>query len=139
MIIDDRIREIFANNKIIAIVGAKDKLGSPVEHVGRYFIEHGYEILPVHPARKTAWGIPCVASLAELNKTPDIVCLFRVSEACVEHAHEILAFDWLPKVFWMQKGIYSDVAEKLMTDAGVTVVGDKCMEMEYKRLMINQA
>lgn len=137
--LDNEIHEILLNTRIIAIVGAKDRLGSPVDHVGRYLIEHGYEVLPVHPVRHSAWGIPCAPSLAKLNKIPDLVCLFRVPDACIEHAHEILALDWRPKVFWMQKGIYSDVASKLMTDAGIKVVENLCMEVEHRCLIAEQA
>lgn len=38
--------------KCIAIVGAKDVPGQPVDTVGRYLIEAGYTVFPVHPVRK---------------------------------------------------------------------------------------
>ena len=138
MILDENLRKIFMNAHSIAIVGAKDKMGSPVEHVGAYLLSKGYRVLPVHPVRQSAWGIPCYKSLLDLEEVPDIVCLFRASNACTEHAREILSATWQPKVFWMQSGIVSEEAGKLMMGAGVTVVEDMCMEVEHKRLIANK-
>lgn len=135
MLFDTQLKQIFAENSVIAIVGAKDKAGSPVEHVGRYLIEQGYEILPVHPVRKDVWGLTTYNSLQDLPKAPDIVCLFRTPEACLEHAKEILALPWRPKVFWMQLGISSREAGELMAKEGVFVVEDACMEVEHKRVL----
>ncbi len=134
MLFDDQLRRLFTENKVIAIVGAKDKAGSPVEHVGRYLLEQGYEILPIHPVRKTAWGLETYKSLAELPKTPDIVCLFRTPDACLEHAKEILNLSWRPKVFWMQLGISQEEAGKLMAQENICVVEDACIEIEHKRV-----
>jgi len=134
MLFDAQLKQIFRENSVIAIVGAKDKPGSPVEHVGRYLIEQGYEILPVHPVRKDVWGLPTYKSLQDLPKAPDIVCFFRTSEACLEHAKEILALPWRPKVFWMQEGISNKEAGERMAKEGVIVVEDACMEAEHKRV-----
>ncbi len=65
---------------------------------------------------------------------PDIVCFFRTPEACAEHAREILALPWRPKVFWMQEGISSKEAGELMAKEGVIVVEDACMEVEHRRV-----
>ncbi len=134
MLFDTQLKKLFEENSVIAIVGAKDKAGAPVDHVGRYLIAQGYEVLPVHPVRKDVWGLPTYKSLQELPKVPDIVCLFRLPEACAEHAREILALPWRPKVFWMQLGISSQEAGECMAKEGVTVVEDACMEVEHKRV-----
>lgn len=134
MLFDAQLKTLFEENSVIAVVGAKDKPGSPAEHVGRYLIEQGYEVLPVHPVRKTAWGLEAYKSLADLPKAPDIVCLFRASDACYEHALEILQLPWRPKVFWMQLGIVNAQAGELMAKEGVTVVEDACIEVEHKRV-----
>lgn len=134
MLFDAQLKHLFEENSVIAIVGAKDKPGSPVEHVGRYLIEQGYDVLPVHPARKDVWGLPTYKTLQDLPKVPDIVCFFRTSDACAEHAREILALSWRPKVFWMQEGISSKEAGELMAKEGVIVVEDACIEVEHKRV-----
>lgn len=138
MILDENLRKFFIDNHTVAVVGAKDKIGSPVEHVGRYLLDNGYQILPVHPTRKTAWGIDCYASLLDLVEIPDIVCLFRASDACAEHAKEILSTSWRPKVFWMQSGIFNKEARQLMENEAVIVVEDICMEVQHRRLITDR-
>ena len=68
MLFDTQLKNLFEENSVIAIVGAKDKAGAPVDHVGRYLIAQGYEVLPVHPVRKDVWGLPAYKSLQELPK-----------------------------------------------------------------------
>ena len=75
----------------IAIVGAKDKPGQPVDRVSRYLMEKGYEIYPVHPVRQTVWGLTAYPHLASLPGPVDIVNLFRAPQYCPDHAREVLA------------------------------------------------
>lgn len=69
MLFDAQLKQIFTENSVIAIVGAKDKAGSPVDHVGRYLLAQGYEILPVHPIRHEVWGLPTYKSIQDLPKS----------------------------------------------------------------------
>ena len=39
------------------------------------------------------------------------------------------------EVIWLQDGIYNEEARKLAEQAGITVIQDRCMRQEYKRLM----
>ena len=134
MLFDDRLRDLLSAAQSIAIVGAKDRPGSPVEHVGRYLLEAGYRIFPVHPVRREVWGLPAFRSLGELPASPDVVCLFRAPQYCPEHAREVLTLTRLPLLFWMQEGIRSPEAGQIMADAGVPVVEDMCMETVHRRL-----
>ena len=99
MLFDDRLRDLLSAAQSIAIVGAKDRPGSPVEHVGRYLLEAGYRIFPVHPVRREVWGLPAFRSLGELPASPDVVCLFRAPQYCPEHAREVLTLTRLPLLF----------------------------------------
>lgn len=123
----------------IAIVGAKDKPGQPVDRVGRYLIDKGYEIYPVHPVRTTVWGLAAYPDLASLPGPVDIVNLFRAPQYCPEHAREVLALPWRPAVFWMQQGIHSPEARVLLTALGITVIEDACIMVEHARLLPNAA
>ena len=134
--LDDRLmRALLGESRSIAIVGAKDKPGQAVDRVGRYLLEHGYSIVPVHPVRKTVWGLPAVASIAELPEPVDIINLFRAPEYCPGHAHEVLNLGWKPKLFWMQLGIRSPEARQALAETGMTVVEDSCIMVEHARLL----
>lgn len=138
MLLDDTLRDLLTRASTIAILGAKDKPGSPVDRVGRYLMRAGYHVFPVHPVRKTVWGMPAAARLTELpglGVEPDIVCVLRAAAYCPEHARETLALPRLPLLFWMQEGIRSPEAGELLNRAGVAVVEDACIQTEHRRLL----
>ena len=134
--LDDRLmRAMLGESRSIAIIGAKDKPGQAVDRVGRYLLEQGYRVVPVHPMRKSVWGLPVVPSIAELPEPVDIINLFRAPEYCFGHAQEVLQLGWRPKLFWMQLGIRSIEARQLLARTGMTVVEDSCIMVEHERLM----
>lgn len=139
MLFADALRPLLQATRTIAIVGAKDKAGQPVDRVGRYLMSVGYTVYPVHPARRTVWGLPAYANLAALPTAVDMVNLFRAPQYCPEHAKEILQLPWKPKSFWMQLGIRSAEAGQLLHNAGIQVIEDCCIMVEHRRLLGEQA
>lgn len=135
LIHEDALREILKNTKSIAVLGAKDVPGSPVNMVGRYLIEKGFTVYPVHPARKTVWGLPVAKTLADLPGPVDMVNLFRAAQFCPGHAQETLALTPPPACFWMQTGIVSEAARNILSQRGVFVVEDRCLMVEHQRLL----
>ena len=134
--LDDRLmRAMLGESRSIAIIGAKDKPGQAVDRVGRYLLEQGYRVVPVHPMRKSVWGLPVVPSIAELPEPVDIINLFRAPEYCFGHAQEVLQLGWRPKLFWMQLGIRSPEARQALAQTGITVVENLCIMVEHARLL----
>ena len=136
MLIDDkeltaRLRAV----KTIAVLGASDKPGRPVDRVGRYLIQAGYTVLPVHPKRTSIWGLPAHPDLASVPVPVDLVNLFRAPENCPAHAAETIALSPLPSVFWMQLGIDSREARDILAPHPVFVVADRCLMVEHARLL----
>lgn len=121
--------------KTIAVVGAKDKPGQPVDSVGRYLIGAGFNVIPVHPKRATVWGLAAYPSLADVPVPIDLVDLFRAAEACPAHAEEALRLSPRPSCFWMQSGIVSLEATALLSGSGVFVVQDRCLMVDHARLV----
>lgn len=130
---DEELRFMLAKARTIAIVGARDNPGRPVDRVGRYLIESGYIVLPVHPVRKTVWGLTCYPDLTQIDHPVDIVNVFRAPEHCPEHAREALRLVPLPTLFWMQSGIENKDAAALLTARGVKVVQNACLMVEHRR------
>lgn len=135
----NELRRLLEQARRIAIVGAKDKPGQAVDRVGRYLMDVGYEVYPVHPARATVWGLTAYPDLAALPRPVDIVNLFRAPQYCPDHAREVLALPWRPLLFWMQLGIRSPEARALLTSTGITVVEDACIMVEHAQLLPNAA
>ncbi len=131
---DDKLRAFLVQSRTIAIVGAKDKEGQPVDRVGKYLIQAGYHVVPVHPVRKDVWGLQTYPSLAEVPFPVDIVNVFRAPQYCPEHARETVALSPLPRLFWMQQGIVSPEAASIVGKAGIAVIEDLCIMVEHKPL-----
>lgn len=127
------LREIMTHARTIAIVGANDTPGRPVDEVGRYLIAAGYTIIPVHPVRKEAWGLRAYANLRDIPGPVDLVDLFRAPQYCAEHAREALDMRHKPKVFWMQSGISSEEAARVLEGSGIRVVENRCTKVEHMR------
>ncbi len=132
---ENLLREILTPPKTIAIIGAKDKQGQPVDMVGRYLLAAGFHVLPVHPMRKNVWGLQTYTKLAEIEEPIDIIDVFRASDFCPDHAREVLALPVQPQCFWMQSGIYSVEARHMFEGTDVYVVEDRCIMVEHRRLL----
>lgn len=134
MLSDHELKALLAKVKTIAVLGANDKPGRPVDRVGRYLIEAGFTVFPVHPKRATVWGRDAYPTLADLPSPVDLLDLFRAAEHCPAHAQEVLALPWRPAGFWMQSGIVSPEARGLLDGTGIAVVEDRCLMVEHARL-----
>ncbi|MEF3698361.1 CoA-binding protein [Desulfolutivibrio sp.] len=132
---DSALRALLRQCRCVAVVGAKDRPGSPVDGVGRYLLRAGLTVYPVHPVRKTVWGLIAYPSLADVPGAIDIVDLFRAPEHCPAHAREVAALAVSPKIFWMQSGIASPEARAILAGRPITVVEDRCLMVEHQRLL----
>lgn len=136
---DIELAALLRQVKTIAVVGAKDKPGQPVDRVGRYLIDAGYTVLPVHPKRTTVWGLPAYPTLAEVPVPIDLVELFRAAESCPAHAQETLRLSTPPRCFWMQSGIASQEARAILSGSGIFVVEDRCLMVDHAQLLAQGA
>lgn len=128
------ITTLLTTAKTIAIIGAKDKPGQPVDTVGHFLIAQGYKVIPVHPTRSNVWGLKTYAKLTDIEEPIDIVDVFRAPEFCLAHAEETIQLKHKPMAFWMQLGIKNAEAQELVTSHGIMCVDNKCTKIEYQKL-----
>ncbi len=137
MFLDGTLKKLFQNTNSIAIIGAKDKPGQAVNMVGQYLLSRGFTVYPIHPVRKSAWGLTVYKDLASLPSPVDIVNVFRAPQYCLGHAKELLKLNWKPQCFWMQLGIHCAEAGELLSKQNMKVIEDLCIKTEYERLMVD--
>lgn len=131
---DTELAALLRQVKTIAVVGANDKPGRPVDMVGRYLMSAGFTVVPVHPKRETVWGLKAYQRLEDIPEPVDLVDLFRAADACPEHARETLRMALKPRCFWMQSGIVSAEAAAILGGSGILVVQDRCLKVDHQRL-----
>jgi hypothetical protein len=129
----ERIGNLLRDAHTIAVVGMKETPYLASYYVPKYLIEQGYEIIPINPKLSQIASVKCYPSLRNLPVTVDIVEVFRRSEDVLIHAEE--ALELKPKAFWMQSGIINEEAAKLLAQAGILVVMDRCMYIDHKELI----
>ena len=72
----------------------------------RYLLAQGYDVIPVRPADcDEVLGVPCVRTLAEIDRPIDLVDVFRRAELTPPHAEEAVAVG--AGALWLQLGIVS--------------------------------
>jgi len=126
------LRRILTDYKRVAIVGLSADWSRPSNFAGKYLLEHSFDVVPVNPKYDEILGQKCYSDLTEISPQVDIVDLFQRADrvpAFVDQAIEIGA-----KVVWMQLGIIHEEAAQKARDAGLEVVMDRCMKIEYARL-----
>jgi len=132
---DAALRSLLERTRRIAVVGIKADPTADAHRVPRYLQECGMEIVPVSPKLERVLGERAIRSLTELRQAVDLVDLFRAPAHIPAHTDEILALAERPAVVWMQLGIRHEVSAHRLRDAGVEVVEDRCLMVEYGRLL----
>ncbi|MBO6755982.1 MAG: CoA-binding protein [Roseibium sp.] len=133
---DAHIRAILDEVKTIAMIGASANSVRPSYFVLKYMLAKGYDVWPINPgqAGKEILGQTVYAGLNDLPGVPDMVDIFRNSEAAGHIVDGILASGRLPKVIWMQLTVRNDEAARRAEAAGIKVVMNRCPKIEYGRL-----
>lgn len=133
---DTYIKGILDDVKTVAMVGASANNVRPSYFVLKYLLAKGYDVWPINPgqAGKEILGQTVYASLDDLPDIPDMIDIFRNSEAAGQIIDQVLQSGRLPKVIWMQLTVRHDEAAKRAEDAGIRVVMDRCPKIEYGRL-----
>jgi predicted CoA-binding protein len=125
--------QILRETKTIALVGASPRPERPSHAVMRYLLAAGYRVIPVRPSDcDEILGVPCVASLAEIEEPIDLVDVFRRSEHTPDVARDAVAVG--AKALWLQLGVVSDEARTIAEDAGLDYVENECTAIVHRRI-----
>ena len=132
---DKKLKEIFTESKVIALVGASAKKDKTSHIVMKYLIEFGFEVIPVNPgaAGQEILGQMTYKSIKEIDKQIDIVDIFRPSAEAEKIVEE--AKDLNPKTIWLQLGIKSEKAEKNAKSINANYIENSCIKTEYQRII----
>jgi uncharacterized protein len=134
------LRDILSSVRTIAMVGASDRMSRPSFGVFAFLLSHGYHVIGVNPnlAGKSVHGTIFSKSLSKVTGPIDLVDIFRNSQAAGEAVDEALALDPRPTVIWMQIGVNNEEAASRARALGVKVVMERCLKIEYQRLIIRK-
>lgn len=126
------LRRVLQLNRTIAVVGLSASWNRPSYFAAKYMQERGYTIIPVNPGASEILGVKCYPDLASVPVPVDMVDVFRKPEDVVPIAEEAVRIG--AKCLWLQLGVINDEAVALADAAGLEVVMDRCVKIEYARL-----
>lgn len=133
---DDALRTLLSSPRRIAMLGASPDPTRDSNRVFKVLVDHGHDVIPVHPKADAVHGVACARSLAEATERwgspPDVVDVFRAPDALPGIVDEVLqnGATWL----WCQLGVVHDAAIQAALDGGLEVVADRCIKIEQLRL-----
>ncbi|GAA3252998.1 hypothetical protein GCM10020258_09940 [Sphingomonas yabuuchiae] len=129
---DDDIRDLLANARTIALVGASDRPDRPSYGVMKRLQDHGYRVIPVNPqiTGEHVHGEFVFRELGQLGDPIDIVDIFRRSEAAGDVVDEAIAIG--AKAVWLQLGVVNEAAAARAEAAGLKVVMNRCPAIEIR-------
>ena len=135
------IKDILSKYKKIAMIGVSNDLTKPSTIVMKYMQKYGYKIYPVNPKAKgqKILGEKVYEKITDIKDTIDIVDVFRPSKEVPAIAKDTIKIG--AKVLWLQLGIKSEEAKKLMENNNIRYIENKCTKMEYQSyfLKVRQA
>ena len=126
------LRRILGESRSIAVVGISASWHRPSYFVAKYLLEHGYRMIPVNPRYEEVLGERCYPSLRDIPEAVHMVDCFRRAEEIPAIAEDAIAIG--PRVLWMQLGVVNETAAARARAAGLEVVMDRCVKIEYARL-----
>ena len=128
------IDAILRETRTVAIVGASANRMHAVYGVWSYLkAASDYELYLVNPTIGDVDGTPTYPDLASLPVVPDLVDVFRRREhlpAVLDDAIKVGA-----KTLWLQSGLADEQVARDGEAAGLQVVMDRCLKVDYARLL----
>tara|TARA_B100001559_G_C15915139_1_gene356042 strand:- start:9 stop:443 length:435 start_codon:yes stop_codon:yes gene_type:complete len=135
------IKDILSKYKKIAMIGVSNDPTKASTIVMKYMQKYGYKVYPVNPKAKgqKILGEKVYEKITDIKDPIDIVDVFRPSKEVLTIAEDTIKIG--AKVLWLQLGIKSEEAKKLMETNNIRYIENKCTKMEYQSyfLKIRQA
>ncbi|WP_366636290.1 CoA-binding protein [Aquisalimonas sp.] len=126
-----RLRRILTQYRNVAVVGLSANWYRPSYFAAKYLLDHRYNVIPVNPAYPEVLGRRSYPNLPSVPEPVDVVDIFRRPEEVPALVDDAIAIG--AKVVWMQIGVVHEEAAARAREAGLEVVMDRCMKIEYGR------
>jgi uncharacterized protein len=128
------IERILRDTRSVAIVGASGDPLRPSYGVWQYLRSASdYELYLVNPTISEVDGMPVYPSLADLPVVPDLVDVFRRYEFLPSVLDDTVKVG--AKTLWLQSGLWHEQVARAGEVAGLQVVMDRCLMVEFQRLV----
>jgi predicted CoA-binding protein len=130
---DTELRALLETRPVIALVGASGRATRPSHEVMEALLAEGYDVIPVNPNEREVLGRTCYPALHAIPRPVELVDVFRRAEETPAIARDAAAIR--ARTLWLQLGVVNDETARIALAAGLTVVMDRCLIVEHRRLI----
>ena len=116
------------------MVDHSDKPHRSSYQVAQFLTAVGYQVYGVNPTVTEINHQPCYSSLKTIPEPIDIVNVFRRPQFLADLVREAIAVN--AKTLWTQLGIIDLAAAETAQKAGLNVIVNRCIKIEYNRLTL---
>lgn len=130
---DAEIKKLLQDYRKITVLGLSPDHTKASHRIPMFMHAQGYEIIGVYPQKTEISGVTMYQHLSDVPVADRaFVNVFRGSSKIPQVVDEILGVGGV-KVMWLQLGIVNSQAEERAEAAGLSVVSDRCLLIEYNR------
>jgi predicted CoA-binding protein len=131
-----QIAALLRTTRRIAVLGIKTAAQSSqaAYYVPEYLQSAGAQIVPVpvyYPEVEEILGERVIRSIGDVSGPVDVVDVFRRPGDIPQHVPDLRRLR--PRAVWFQLGIRNDEAARELADAGILVVQDRCLMVEWRK------
>jgi uncharacterized protein len=128
------LERILRETRTVAIVGISPNPFRASHEVWSYLAKASdYALYLVNPTISEVDGTPVYPSLADLPVVPDLVDVFRRHEFLPSVLQDTINVG--AKTLWLQQGLWHEEVARDGEAAGLQVVMDRCLKVDYARLI----
>lgn len=133
-----KIGELLRAARRVAVLGIKteQQADQAAFYVPKFLADRGVDVVPVpvyYPEVTEILGRKVVRDLAAVPGPVDIVDVFRRPADIPAHLPALKQLR--PRLVWFQLGIRNDAAAEELARDGISVVQDRCLMVDWKKLV----
>lgn len=130
---EKEIPELLKNHKKITVYGLSPNPTKPSHSVPLHMKKRGFDVVGIYPGETDVAGIKIYGRLSEVPKQYlDFVNVFQRSEKIPSIVDEIIKLK-ATSIIWLQLGIAHPEAEKKAEMAGIKVISNRCIYIEWEK------
>lgn len=131
------LKELFDTVETIAVIGCSSNPYRTSNHITKYLIDQGFDVVPVNPNETKVFGLKSYPSIDEIPEdvNVDIMNIFRNKKYTDETVIEII--EWADKrgqepIIWTQLDVSTDSSKKRAEEAGLTYIENRCIMVDHR-------
>lgn len=131
------LKELFDTVETIAVIGCSSNPYRTSNHITKYLIDQGFNVIPVNPNETEVFGLKSYPSIDEIPEdvNVDIMNIFRNKKYTDETVIEII--EWADRrgqepIIWTQLDVGTDSSQKRAEESGLTYIKNRCIMVDHR-------